>query len=59
VLRPAIESTAVVDPARNRPKLVRWRLIRVRPERTDRAAIDHDLSYDALAADRIDLRRFC
>lgn len=54
MLSPAIERAAVVDPIRNRPKLVRWRLIRVRP---DRGAIDHDLAYDALAIERIDLRR--
>jgi hypothetical protein len=54
VLRPAIESAAVVDPIRKRPKLIRRRLIRIRP---DQAAIDCDLSYDALAIDGIDLRR--
>jgi hypothetical protein len=50
-LGPAIESAAVVDPIRNRPKLVRLRLIRLR---SDQAAMDHDLTYDALAIDRID-----
>ena len=54
MLRPAIESAAVVDPIRNRPKLVRRRFIRARPDQT---AIDYDLSYDALAIDGIDLRK--
>jgi hypothetical protein len=54
VLGPAIESAAVVDPIRNRPKLVRRRLIRLR---SDQAAIDHDLADDALAIYGIDLRR--
>ena len=53
MLRRAIESAAGVDPARNRPELIRRRLIRVRP---DQAAIDHDLAYDALAIYGIDLR---
>ena len=53
VLRPAIESAAVLDPTRNRPKLIRRRLIRARP---DQAAIDHDLAYDALGIGGIGLR---
>jgi len=52
--RPAIGGTAVVDPTWNRPELVRRRLIGVR---TDQAAIDHDLSDNALATHSIDLRR--
>jgi hypothetical protein len=52
-LGPAIESAAVVDPTRNRPKFVRRRLIRLR---SDQAAIDHDLAYDRSALGRIDLR---
>jgi hypothetical protein len=44
----------VVDPTRNRPELVRRQLSGVR---TDQAAIDHDLSYNALATHGIDLRR--
>jgi hypothetical protein len=44
----------MVDPTRNRPKLARRRLVRVRP---NEAAIDHDLSYDALPTEGIEVRR--
>ena len=52
-MRP-IESAAAVDSIWNRPQLAGGRIIGAR---LDQVTIDHELSYDALAADESDLRR--
>jgi len=53
-LGPSIESAALVDPTRNWPQLVGERSLR---DPLDQAAVDHDLAYDALILDRLELRR--
>src|SRR5262249_56453275 len=50
----AIETAVAVDRIWNRPQLTGERVIGVR---LDQVTIDHELPYDALAADQIELRR--
>jgi len=54
VLARSIESAAAVEPIWNWPQLIGGRVIGAS---LGQVTIDHDLSYDALAADGIDLRR--
>jgi len=49
----SIESAAAVDPIWNWPQLIGGGVIGIR---LDQVTIDHDLSYDALAADENELR---
>src|SRR5262245_14859479 len=49
----SIESAAAVDPICNWPQLIGGGVIGIR---LDQVTVDHDLSYDALAAEEIELR---
>jgi hypothetical protein len=53
MLSPPIESAALIDPIWNWPQLIGGRVIGVG---LDQVTIDHDLSYDALVVDEIELR---
>jgi hypothetical protein len=49
---PSIKRAALVEPAWNWPQLIGGPFVRA----LDEATIDHDLCYDALAVDLIELR---
>src|SRR6201984_1679833 len=52
MLTPSIESAAAVDPTLNWPQLIGRRVVGAR---LDQVTIDHELSYDVLVGDEIEL----
>jgi hypothetical protein len=54
MLTHSIESAAAVDPTSNWPQLIGGRVVGAR---LDQVTIDHELSYDVLVADEIELGR--
>jgi hypothetical protein len=53
MLTHSIESAAAVDPTSNWPQLIGGRVVGAR---LDQVTIDHELSYDVLVDDEIELR---
>jgi hypothetical protein len=53
MLTRSIESAAAVDPTLNWPQLIGGRVVGAR---LDQVTIDHELSYDVLVGDEIELR---